>query len=291
MSRLPIAKTFKLFINGAFPRSESGRTMPVHGHDGGLVGHVSRASRKDLRDAVVAARKAFPGWAGAPAYLRGQILYRLAEMLEARRGEFETLLMAEGADAARAAAEVTASIDRVVCFAGWADKYAQVLGSQNPVSGPYWNFTTPQPTGVVGVVCPQSPALLGLISLLAPVVCAGNAAVVTTPAFAPVASTFGEVLATSDFPAGVVNVLTSPGDDLIPVLAVHRDVNAIFAAGVTGAQAKVLREGAAENLKRVTVVGDAAPAMEGAAGLAYWQGLGVIEPFVEYKTVWHTVGA
>ncbi|MGD9690604.1 MAG: aldehyde dehydrogenase family protein [Phycisphaerales bacterium] len=288
--RLPIAKTYKLFIGGAFPRSESGRSLPLVDGAGRVIAHTCRASRKDLRDAVVAARKAQPGWAGATAYLRGQILYRMAEMLEGKRAEFSALL-AEGAAADPGSAieperEVTAAIDRLVAFAGWADKFQQVLGCQNAVAAPYWNITVPEPVGVVGVVCPREHALLALVSMLAPAVCAGNAVVVISPANAPVVSTFGEVCATSDLPGGVINLLTGSHEELIPFLATHRDVEAICAAGVSPEHARVLQLGAADNLKRVRVKETVDWLDSAACASPRW-----IEPVVEFKTVWHPVGA
>ncbi len=299
--RLSVLKTYKLYIGGAFPRSESGRSTPLTGPDGQVVGHACKASRKDLRDAVTAARKALPGWAGATAYLRGQILYRMAEMLEAKRGEFEHLLIQGGAGLG-AEREVTAAVDRLVAFAGWTDKFAQVLGSQNPVAGPYWSITTPEPVGVVGVVCPVEHPLLALVSLTAPALAGGNAAVVISPANAAVVSTLGEVLATSDLPGGVVNLLTGGQEELLPVLAQHRDVDAIHAgmspgAGVGGPagegvgesgenEAKTLRLGAAENLKRVTLRAGVDWFDAQACQSPWW-----IEPLVEFKTVWHPIGA
>jgi acyl-CoA reductase-like NAD-dependent aldehyde dehydrogenase len=289
--RLSVSKTYKLFIGGKFPRSESGRTIAVGDDGSGVVAHVARASRKDLRDAVVAARKAQEGWAGATAYNRGQVLYRIAEMLEGRKAEFAAALAVgasrdRGADAAEA--EVAAAVDRLVCFGGWADKYAQVLGCNNPVAGPYYNFTVPEPTGVVAVIAPDEPGLLGLISLLAPPLCAGNAIVAVggeSPGAMLAAAVLGEVLATSDVPAGVVNVLTGLREELVPVIAGHRDIDAVCAAGVSAEQAKVLREGAAENIKRVTVREVADWYDDGECGSPW-----VIEPFVEFKTVWHPSG-
>lgn len=288
--RLDVIKTYKLFIDGKFPRSESGRTQSAQDAKGKVLAHMCRASRKDLRDAVTAARKALPGWKNATAYLRGQILYRMAEMMEGKRAEFVGAL--GGGKAAEA--EVTAAIDRLVCYAGWADKYAQVLGCNNPVAGPYYNFTVPEATGVVGIIAPDQPGLLGLIALLAPVVCSGNTAVVlggesTAAMLATVV--LGEVMATSDVPAGVVNLLTGQREELAGVFAGHRDIDAIHAAGVSPAQAQTLREGSAENVKRV-VVRDVGQKGKKAAGLdlfdasacssPYW-----IEPFVEMKTIWH----
>jgi acyl-CoA reductase-like NAD-dependent aldehyde dehydrogenase len=293
--RLDVSKTYKLYIDGKFPRSESGRTLPVADARGRVLAHLARASRKDLRDAVSAARRALPGWRDATAYLRGQILYRMAEMMEGKRDEFAAALRSGGAAKGAAEREVRQSVDRLVAFAGWADKYAQVLGCNNPVAGPYYNFTVPEPTGVVAVVGPDDPGLLGLVSLLAPVVCSGNTAVALAGEGAPAslaAVVLGEVMATSDVPAGVVNLLTGERAELVPVIAGHRDIDAVHAAagpgGVTGEQRTGLREGAAENVKRVTVreLGRGKGAVdledEAACTSPWW-----IEPFVEMKTIWH----
>ena len=237
MSRLPVKKTYKLYIGGAFPRSESGRTYEAEGQN------VARASRKDARDAVRAARSGLPRWAGATAYNRGQVLYRLAEMMEAR-----------GDDLARVCsgrAEVELAVDRVVWYAGWADKLAQVLGSSNPVEGPYFNFTVPEPTGVVALVAPDEPALAGIVSRLAPALVGGNAVVALASEDHPLAAIeLAEAVATADVPAGVVNILTGFRDELAPVLAAHMDVNAIDLSGVDGGTAE-LERAAAENVKRV----------------------------------------
>src|SRR6476619_2607387 len=231
MSRLPVKKTYKLYIGGAFPRSESGRTYEAEG------ANVARGSRKDLRDAVRAARAAFPKWASMTAYNRGQVVYRIAEMLESRRAEFAEL--SSGAD------EVDRSIDRLVWYAGWADKLAQVLGSSNPVAGPYFNFTVPEPTGVVGILAPDEPPLAGLVSRVAPAIVGGNTTVVVASGTHPLAA----VLATSDVPGGVVNLLTGFREELAPWLAGHMDVNAIDLAGADG-QVEELERLAAENVKR-----------------------------------------
>ena len=280
--RLDVLKTWKLFIGGAFPRSESGRSEAVVGPEGRVLGHASKASRKDLREAVVAARKALPGWRGATAYNRGQVLYRVAEMLEARRGD------AAWDGASRAALPI--AVDRLVHYAGWTDKLAHVLGGQNAVAGPYWNITVPETVGVVGVVCPAEEPLLALVSLIAPVLAAGGTAVVVTPAFAPAVLTFAEVLATSDVPGGVVNLLTGELGELAPVLAKHRDVDAIHAAVAAGSDGAALaREvslGTADNLKRVKVRTGVAWRDAAACEHLAW-----VEPFVEFKTVWHPVGA
>ncbi len=264
MSRLPVKKTYKLYIGGAFPRSESGRTYESQGQN------VARASRKDVRDAVVAARGAQPKWAGATAYNRGQVLYRIAEMMEARVPEFAELC--SGTD------EVHTAIDRWVWYAGFADKLAQVLGSSNPVAGPYFNFTVPEPTGVVGIVAPQEPSLLGLVSRLAPALTGGNAIVALASETEPLAAIeLAEVIATSDVPGGVVNLLTGHRAELAPWLAGHMDVNAIDLTGADGLRAD-LEVAAAENVKRVVV------------GRPDGQSLYDISAFLELKTVWHPIG-
>lgn len=273
--RLPVTKTYKLYVGGKFIRSESGRTTPVP--DAAGAAHVSRASRKDLRLGVEAARRAQAGWASATAYLRGQVLYRLAEMLEGRRSEFA---LAIGAGGER---EVDASIDRVIHFAGWTDKFGQVLGGTNAVAGPYHNFTVPEPSGVVGVICPDEAPLLGLASLVGPVLAAGNACVVLASPSNPLpAALLGEALATSDLPPGVANILTGVRDELVPHYASHRAIDAVHAAGLSEAQAEALRAGAAENLKRVTIRRVADWFDDEACEGPWW-----IEPFVEHKTIWH----
>jgi acyl-CoA reductase-like NAD-dependent aldehyde dehydrogenase len=275
-SRLAVRKTYKLFIGGAFPRSESGRSYVVTSVDGDFLANAALASRKDVRDAVVAARKAFPGWAGATAYNRGQILYRIAELLEGRRDQF----VAE----AGSAADVDKAIDRWVWYAGWADKLAQVYGNANPVAGPYFNLSAPEPTGVVGIVAPQDSALLGLVSVLAPVIVSGNTAVVLASEQQPLpAISLAEVLATSDLPGGVVNILTGRVPETAPWLAGHLDVNALDLTGVADPElAATLERDAAENLKRVT-----RPAT------VDWHaepGIDRMVAFLETKTVWHPKG-
>ena len=277
--RLPVAKTYKLFIDGAFPRSESGRTFPVHGPDGTLLANAARASRKDLRDAVRTARVAQEGWAARTAYNRGQVLYRVAEMLEGRRAELATLLSDTGLVTEAAEEEVEASIDRWVWYAGWSDKVHHVLGTVNPVAGPYFNFTVPEPTGVVGLVASGRPALLGLVSRLVPAIVGGNAVVVVTGGDASlVAVTLGEVLATSDVPAGVVNVLTGERAELLPWLISHLDVNAVDLTGADDDLEAEVVAGAAANVKRV-VFGD----VEEESPYA-------IADFLEMKTLWHPIG-
>ncbi|HHN77469.1 MAG TPA: aldehyde dehydrogenase family protein [Phycisphaerales bacterium] len=288
-NRLPITKTYKLFIGGKFPRTESGRSVKVCDASGAVVAHTCRASRKDLRNAVEAAVKAQPGWAGANAYLRGQILYRMAEMVEGKRVELADAVAAVGGvsdDAARG--EVDAATDRLIAFAGWADKFPQVLGCHNPVTGPYYNFSVPEPTGVIGVICPDEPSLLGLVSLIAPVLCSGNAAVVLASESNPIpACVLGEVLATSDVPGGVVNILTGLRDELAEHFASHREIGGVLAAGVSADHRRLLEAGAAENMKRVRVLGDATDFGDDAAMESPWQ----IEPFVETKTIWHPASA
>jgi acyl-CoA reductase-like NAD-dependent aldehyde dehydrogenase len=264
MSRLPVRKTYKLFIGGDFPRSESGRTYLAEGQN------VARASRKDVRDAVRAARGAQPKWAAMTAYNRGQVLYRVAEMVEARHSELAELCSGED--------EVDRAVDRFVWYAGWADKLAQAFGSSNAVSGPYFNFTVPEPTGVVGVLAPTEPALLGLVSRLAPPLVGGNAVVLVASDAHPLAAVeLAEALATSDVPGGVVNILTGRREELAPVLASHMDVNALDVTGADGDAAELERL-AAENVKRI-VRGEA-------DGQSAWDAAA----FLELKTVWHPIG-
>ena len=296
-TRLEVTKTYKLFIDGKFPRSESGRTIAVAGPRGRVAAHVSHASRKDLRDAVTAARKALPGWKNATAYLRGQILYRMAEMMEGKREELTAALVTGGEKPAAARQEVAAAIDRLVAYAGWADKFAQVLGCNNAVAGPYYNFTVPEATGVVAVVAPDEPGLLGLVSLCAPALCAGNAVVaVASEKHLIGAAVLAEVFATSDLPGGVLNLLTGTRDELVPVIAGHRDIDAAIAAGVSEVQARTLREGAAENVKRVRVLSEIIAGRRGSKSSAVaidWYDAAAcespwwIEPVVEMKTIWH----
>ncbi len=288
MSRIDVRKTYKLYVGGEFPRSESGHSYVVHDARGRFVANAAAASRKDARDAVVAARKAFPGWSGRTAYNRGQVLYRVAEVMEDRRPQFvEAVRQSEGGTAAAVGRAVDAAIDRLVWYAGWADKVTQVVGNANPVAGPFFNLSTPEPTGVVAVVAPAGSSLLGLVSVVAPVVVTGNTAVVAASPDRPLpAITFAEVLATSDVPGGVVNLLTGPLSATVPTLASHMDVNAIDLTGLAGdpEQATALEVSAAENLKRVR----RAPAAE-----PDWSadpGLGPMTAFLETKTVWHPIG-
>jgi acyl-CoA reductase-like NAD-dependent aldehyde dehydrogenase len=282
--RLRVRKTYKLAIGGAFPRSESGRSYPVEDASGALLAHAAQASRKDVRDAVVAARKAFPGWSGATAYNRGQVLYRVAEMLDGRRHQFAAEVTdAEGLAAGAALAVVEESIDRLVWYAGWADKFAQVAGSSNPIAGPYFNFSVPEPTGVVALLAPQASSLLGFVSVLAPVLCTGNAAVIVASERRPLpAVSLSEVLATSDLAGGVANVLTGFTAELAPWLASHRDVNAIDLTGVAPAERAELQRAAADNVKRVFVPWD--DDWSGDPGISR------LTAFVETKTVWHPIG-
>lgn len=286
--RIDVRKTYKLYIGGAFPRSESGHSYEVADSKGRFVANAALASRKDVRDAVVAARKAFGPWSGRTAYNRGQILYRIAEVMEDRRPQFEDAVrQSEGASAATARGQVDAAVDRLVWYAGWADKLAQVIGNANPVAGPFFNHTAPEPTGVVGVLAPQASSLLGLVSVVAPVVVTGNTAVVVSSYARPLpAVTFAEVLATSDVPGGVINLLTGDATALGPWLASHMDVNAIDLAGVAGSPelAASLEVAAADNLKRVRRAPAAEPDWTADPGLTG------MTAFVETKTVWHPIG-
>jgi acyl-CoA reductase-like NAD-dependent aldehyde dehydrogenase len=264
MSRLPVKKTYKLYIGGAFPRPESGRTYEAEGQN------VARASRKDVRDAVRAARSALPKWAGMTAYNRGQVLYRIAEMIEARAAEF--------AELSTGRPEVEKTVDRIVWYAGWADKLAQVLGSSNPVAGPYFNFTVPEPTGVVAVLAPDEPPLLGLVSRVVPALTGGNVVVAVASETRPLAAIeLAEALATSDVPGGAVNLLTGQRGELAPWLASHMDVNALDLTGADG-DSPELERSAADNVKRVV------------RGQADSQSPWDIASFLELKTVWHPVG-
>lgn len=276
--RVDVRKTYKLYIGGAFPRSESGRSYPVTGADGDLLGYAAQASRKDARDAVTAARAALRGWSGATAYNRGQVLYRVAEMMEGRFAQFADVSV-QGGDRDGL---VAAAIDRWVWYAGWPDKVAQVAGAANPVAGPYFNFSVPEPTGVVAVVAPAESGLLGLVSVVAPVIATGNTAVVIASEQRPLAAiTLSEVLATSDLPGGVVNVLTGRTAELAPVLAGHMDVNAIDLTGVPPAGRPDLERLAAENVKRVFAADEDWTAAPGTRRLL---------AFLETKTVWHPIG-
>ena len=284
-SRLEVRKTYKLYVGGAFPRSESGRTYVVTNAKGKFLANASQASRKDARDAVVAARKAFGGWSTKTAYTRGQVLYRIAEVMEGRHDQFSAEVAAsEGLSIAKARDVVDASIDRWVWYAGWADKLAQVVGSSNPVAGPYFDFSLPEATGVVAVLAPQDSSLLGLTSVIAPAIVSGNTVVAVSSYERPLpAITLGEVMATSDLPGGVVNLLTGSASEIGPWLASHMDVNAIDLCGIdTPDEARDLEAAAAENLKRVR-----RPAPED------WTespGLSRLTQYLELKTVWHPIG-
>lgn len=279
MSRIDVRKTYKLYIGGQFPRSESGRSYAAVDSGGNVVARVARGSRKDLRDAVRQARNAQASWAGRSGYNRGQILYRVAEMIEDRFETFVAQVQVTDPDRRRARREVERSIDTLVWYAGWADKFAQIYGNLNPVAGPFFNISAPEPTGVVGIVAPSEQGLLGLVSRLAPVLVPGNTVVLLASEERPLpAITLAEVLETSDVPAGVVNILTGYTDELVPWLSEHMDVNAVDAAGATTEQRQRIREGAVHNVKRVVDgdVTDRSPY--------------VIAGFTETKTVWHPKG-
>jgi acyl-CoA reductase-like NAD-dependent aldehyde dehydrogenase len=286
--RIDVRKTYKLYIGGAFPRSESGRSYVVNDSKGRFLANASHASRKDARDAVQAARKAFGGWSTRTPYNRGQVLYRVAEVLEGRRSQLvDEVQRSEGISKRQAEAAVDLSVDRLVWYAGWADKIAQVVGGTNPVAAPYFNFSVPEPTGVVAVLAPQGSSLLGLVSVVAPVIVTGNTCVVTASADRPVpAVTLAEILATSDVPGGVVNILTGSLADTAPWLASHMDVNALDLTGAAGEpdRARQLAEAAAENLKRVL----RSPAAE--PDWTQDPGLDRMTAFLETKTVWHPIG-
>ncbi len=287
-ARVDVRKTYKLYIGGQFPRSESGHSYVVDDAKGKFVANAALASRKDARDAVLAARAAFGGWSGRTAYNRAQILYRVAELMEDRRPQFvEAVRQSEGLTPTQAGKVLDTSIDRLVWYAGWADKVTQVVGNANPVAGPFFNLSTPEPTGVVAVVAPQRSSLLGLVSVVAPVVVTGNTAVVLASPDRPLpAVTFSEVLATSDVPGGVVNILTGRLSNTAPTLAAHMDVNAIDLTGFAGdaEQARLLEEAAAENLKRVL----RPPAAE--SDWTAEPGIERMTTFLETKTVWHPIG-
>lgn len=288
MTRLPITKTPKVYVGGAFIRSESGRVLPVYdsADPGKLLGNVPRCTRKDLRNAVEAAAGAGPGWAKRSGYNRGQILYRLAEMLESRADELAASLPRGGGDAQ---AEVTAAIDRLVYYAGWADKFVQVTGNTNPVAGPYFNFTVSEPMGVVAVITEEAaPPLLGLMTQIAPIIVSGNTVVTFASETAPLpAILLGEMLAVSDLPAGVVNLLTGRRAELLPTFATHEGLRAVDAAGVSAEERQTLGLGAAESVKRLKTR---------LAGAVDWlspsaQGVEEIAEFTEFKTIWHPIGA
>jgi acyl-CoA reductase-like NAD-dependent aldehyde dehydrogenase len=282
VTRLAVPKTYKLYIGGAFPRSESGRVYEVVTKQGAFLANAAKGSRKDARDAVRAARSAVSGWAGATSYNRGQVLYRIAELLEGRRVQFvEEIRAGEGVSEAVAQQQVDAAIDVWVWYAGWADKYVQFAGNANPVAGPYFNISTPEPTGVVAVIAPQDSSLLGLVSVLAPVLVSGNTAVVVASERLPLSAiSLSEILATSDVPAGVVNVLTGSAAEIAPWLASHSDVNALDLAGAEELDWIDLQIAAADTLKRVLPPESGIPAPS----------VHRITFFTETKTVWHPKG-
>jgi acyl-CoA reductase-like NAD-dependent aldehyde dehydrogenase len=283
--RLSVFKTYKLYVGGKFPRSESGRVYEVTDSKGKWLANAPQGSRKDARDAVVAARKAFGGWSGATAYNRGQILYRIAEMLEGRKDQFvREVADAEGLSKSKASAVVDAAIDRWVWYAGWTDKIAQVVGGANPVAGPFFNLSSPEPTGVVTVLAPQKSSFLGLISVVAPVIATGNTAIVIASENSPLpALSLGEVLATSDLPGGVVNILSGKTAEIAAPLAAHQDVNAIDLAGADDVLAKELEIAAADNLKRVL--------RPQPVDYNETPGIDRLTAFLETKTVWHPTGS
>lgn len=286
MSRVDVRKTHKLFIGGAFPRSESGRTYEVTDARGEFLANMAQASRKDARDAVLAARGAFGKWSTATAYNRGQVLYRIAEVMEGRRDQFVAEIeQSEGTSTKKAVQQLDAAIDRWVWYAGWADKYAQAIGTSNPVAGPYFNFSIPEPTGVVAAVAPQDHSVLGLTSVIAPIVTSGNTVIVMPSPVHPIpAITLAECLATSDVPGGVVNILTGAPAEVMPWLAEHADVNALDLTGIVDdAVAADLERLAAGSVKRV----------RGAKPNANWAdtpALSRLRFFTETKTVWHPLG-
>ena len=288
MNRLPITKTPKVYVGGAFIRSESGRTYPIQDESGAFYANIPQCTRKDLRNAVEAAAKAGPGWARRTAYNRGQILYRLGEMLEARAGEMADAISLGGVPKAAAQREVAAAVDRLVYYAGWADKYEQVLGNVNPVASPHFNFTVTEPMGIVGVIAPEEAPLLALITLIAPVITSGNTVVALASSSQPYPSILlGEMLATSDLPGGVVNLLCGFRKEILPTMATHTHLRALSAA-VGPEDAKAIRLGAAESVKRVSIAK--------AEGREAWfsderQSVYAVRDFLEFKTTWHPVGA
>ncbi|WP_330272492.1 aldehyde dehydrogenase family protein [Lentzea sp. NBC_00516] len=283
--RLTVAKTYKLYIGGKFPRSESGRSYPVADAKGTFLANAAQGSRKDARDAVSAARKAFAGWSGTTAYNRGQVLYRVAEVLEGRREQFiAEVATSEGVQAKKAQSLVDTAIDRWVWYAGWTDKIAAVLGSSNPVAGPYFSFSTPEPTGVVAVLAPQQSSLLGLISVIAPVIASGNTCVVITSQDRPLpAITLSEVLATSDVPGGVVNIITGRTAEIAPWLASHGDVNALDLTGAPESIRADLERSAAGTVKRVL-------RNKPSEDFTVTPDMSRLRAFLETKTVWHPMG-
>ena len=288
MSRLPITKTPKVYVGGAFIRSESARTFPLKDAAGNFFANIPQCTRKDLRNAVEAAAKAGPGWAKRTAYNRGQIIYRLGEMLEARKSDMADALLLGGASKAAALKEITATIDRLIYYAGWADKYEQVLGNVNPVAAPYFNFTVTEPMGIIGLLAPDEAPLLGLVSLIAPAITSGNTVVAVASTTQPYpAIVLGEMLATSDLPGGVVNLLTGFRKELVPTFATHTHLRAI--AGVANAEErKALKLGAADSVKRVKLLKAEEP-VDWFSDRA--QGLYELRDHLEFKTTWHPIGA
>ena len=277
-NRIDVKKTYKLFINGAFPRTESGRTYEIKSAKGVFIANPCLASRKDLKDAVVAARAAQSGWNKASAYNKGQILYRIAEMLEGRRGQFvDEIVLVTGATKSKAEKEVTDSVDRLVWYAGWSDKLSSLSGALNPVAGPYYNFTVPESMGVIAAIAPEVPSLLGLIDAIAPIIVGGNTVVVLASTKAPLsAMSFAEVIATSDVPAGVINILTGKKDEIAPWMASHMDIDGFDISGLAAKSHGAIRIAGAENLKRIYSF--------------KWADPGRILAFLENKTVWHPIG-
>ncbi len=277
-NRIDVKKTYKLFINGAFPRTESGRTYEIKSAKGVFIANPCLASRKDLKDAVVAARAAQSSWNKASAYNKGQILYRIAEMLEGRRAQFvDEIVLVTGATKSKAEKEVTDSVDRLVWYAGWSDKLSSLSGALNPVAGPYYNFTVPESMGVIAAIAPEVPSLLGLIDAIAPIIVGGNTVVVLASTKAPLsAMSFAEVIATSDVPAGVINILTGKKDEIAPWMASHMDIDGFDISGLAAKSHGAIRIAGAENLKRIYSFKSADP--------------GRILAFLENKTVWHPIG-
>ena len=284
MTRLQVLKTYKIFIGGQFPRTESGRYYSLKGKDGFDIANVCLSSRKDARNAVVAARKAFGSWSERSAFNRGQIVYRIAEMLEGRRSQFIEELQLMGLTAANAAKEVDATVDRIVYYAGWCDKYQQIVSSVNPVASSHFNFSVAEPTGVVGIIAPEESPLLGLVSLLIPAIAGGNTVVLVASEKYPLSAvTLAEVIHSSDVPGGVVNILTGTAGELVPPLASHLDVNAMTSSGLNQEMASAMHVQAADNVKRVFNY----PAMEWSKASS--QGLSMIEDLQEIKTTWHPI--
>ena len=277
-SRIDVKKTYKLYINGAFPRTESGRTYEIKNAKGVFIANPCLASRKDLKDAVVAARAAQSGWNKASAYNKGQILYRIAEMLEGRRSQFvQEIVLVTGITKVKAEKEVTDSVDRLVWYAGWSDKLSSLSGALNSVAGPYYNFTVPESMGVIAAIAPESPSLLGLIDAIAPIIVGGNTVIVLASTKAPLsAMSFAEVIATSDVPAGVINILTGKKDEIAPWMASHMDIDGFDISGLGAKSHGAVRIAGAENLKRIHSFKSADP--------------GRILAFLEHKTVWHPIG-